>query len=469
MLAPCSAQCVRHNKDQYRTRKKQLKKRTQQQLKELGTGTKSKLRKLRKRRDDLLKTATEKYEPHLFRLRRTHEGKMQAEIEQHAAQLATLQGRRQERVEQTRDRFGKLRDENNRRHAEDWTNLAVTWKQACDAIAGTFQQVDRDSRRWFADWNPSPQAEERGLPWGLRFGKLAVTPERIPDGVPEDGQLVKPDWSGSTVPAFLPFPERMSLLIEANEHGRSEGIRALEAILLRAWLALPPGKLRCTIIDPVGRGENFAAFMHLADHERALVNSRIWTETGAHRAAADRPDRAHGERPAEVSCATSIEIAGRVQRPGRRGRRAVPLPGRRQLPGQLQPRGGRRLLSLASAGARCGIYTFVLADTRQPLPHGVDLGDLEKACTLLVWHDDRFVWQDEDFGRFPLHARASRRAKRLCTQSCRTSARRRSRRMRVEVPFASIAPPQDELVDRRQPRGHRRCRWAGPAPTGCST
>jgi hypothetical protein len=28
----------------------------------------------------------------------------------------------------------------------------------------------------------------------------------------------------------------------------------------------------------VGLGENFAGFMHLADHDEALVNSRIWTE-----------------------------------------------------------------------------------------------------------------------------------------------------------------------------------------------
>ena len=41
---------------------------------------------------------------------------------------------------------------------------------------------------------------------------------------------------------------------------------------------VPPGKVRFTIIDPVGLGENFAAFMHLADYDELLVTSRIWTE-----------------------------------------------------------------------------------------------------------------------------------------------------------------------------------------------
>ena len=44
----------------------------------------------------------------------------------------------------------------------------------------------------------------------------------------------------------------------------------------------------------------------------------------------------------------------------------------------------RRLISLASAGARCGIYTLVMVDAKQPMPHGVELADLEAACINLV-------------------------------------------------------------------------------------
>ena len=33
------------------------------------------------------------------------------------------------------------------------------------------------------------------------------------------------------------------------------------------------------IIDPVGLGQNFAGFMHLADYDEALVGGRIWTES----------------------------------------------------------------------------------------------------------------------------------------------------------------------------------------------
>ena len=50
-------------------------------------------------------------------------------------------------------------------------------------------------------------------------------------------------------------------------------------MMLRFLTSIPPGKVRFTIIDPVGLGENFAAFMHLADYDELLVTSRIWTET----------------------------------------------------------------------------------------------------------------------------------------------------------------------------------------------
>ena len=67
-------------------------------------------------------------------------------------------------------------------------------------------------------------------------------------------------------------------MLKAKDAGRPRAVQALQAIMLRLLTAIPPGKLRFTIIDPVGLGENFAAFMHLADYDEQLVGSRIWTE-----------------------------------------------------------------------------------------------------------------------------------------------------------------------------------------------
>ena len=48
--------------------------------------------------------------------------------------------------------------------------------------------------------------------------------------------------------------------------------------MLRFLTAVPPGKVRFTIFDPVGLGQNFSTFMNLKDVDELMVNSRIWTE-----------------------------------------------------------------------------------------------------------------------------------------------------------------------------------------------
>src|SRR5262249_49236274 len=259
---------VRQSREQYRAQKKQLRKRMKKQMAELTAVSRGKLTMLRRKRSEDRRDAEEKYEPMLFRLRRAHEAKTQADSEEHQAQLIVVQNRRDEMQRQAADRQRKLRDENNRRHAEDWTNLALNWKRTCDLVTTVFRQVDQESRRWFGSLDPAAHPLDRGMPWGLRFGTLDVRPQFVPHGIPAGGQILKPDFPLAG-PALLQFPEKAALLLETKEQGRREGLRALEAVLLRAWLALPPGKLRCTIIDPVGRGENFAAFMHLIDHEPA--------------------------------------------------------------------------------------------------------------------------------------------------------------------------------------------------------
>ena len=96
------------------------------------------------------------------------------------------------------------------------------------------------------------------------------------------------------LPAFLPFPDRCSVVLKARDDGRAAAVAALQAMMLRFLTGLPPGKVRFTIIDPVGLGENFAAFMHLADYDEKLVTVADLDRAAADRAAAGRPDRPHG-------------------------------------------------------------------------------------------------------------------------------------------------------------------------------
>ena len=159
--------------------------------------------------------------------------------------------------------------------------------------------------------------------------------------------------------------------------------------------------MRFTIIDPVGLGENFASFMHLADHDEQLVTSRIWTEPSQiERRLTDLTE--HMENVIQKYLRNeykSIEEynaqAGEVAEPYR-----VLVVA--NFPTNFSAETARRLVSIANSGAVCGVYVLVSVDSKQALPQGFDLADLEQACLNLSWGGAGFAWEDADFGPLPL-------------------------------------------------------------------
>src|SRR5204863_1921238 len=80
------------------------------------------------------------------------------------------------------------------------------------------------------------------------------------------------------IPALAAFPPAGNVLLKADGLGKEQAIDTLQYLALRFLTHLPAGKARLTIFDPVGLGDNFAALMHLADYDAALIAHRIWTE-----------------------------------------------------------------------------------------------------------------------------------------------------------------------------------------------
>src|SRR5262249_20840782 len=185
---------------------------------------------------------------------------------------------------------------------------------------------------------------------------------------------------------FLRFPDGCSLLLKARDQGRQRGVQAIQAVMLRLLTAIPPGKLRFTIIDPVGLGENFAAFMHLADYDEQLVGSRIWTEpqqiekrladvTGPMGTGLQKDLRKQYKTIEEYNA-----HAGEVAEPFR-----VLVVA--NFPANFTLESCRRLVSIVNSGPSCGVYTLITYDPKQPLPQGFNLADLEHGSINLVWKD----------------------------------------------------------------------------------
>ncbi len=334
-------------------------------------------------------------------------------------------------------------------HENEWNNLAERWRSGLAGVLSAVTAVNDQSAGLFPPWDeivPSTPADDfefpDAVPSGLRFGALSVPLADVPLAQPTDERLREGVPDQLTLPALLPFPNRGTLLFRAGGDGRAAAVQSIQAIMLRYLTALPPGKVRFTILDPVGLGENFAAFMHLADYDEALVASRIWSEAPhIEQRLADLT--AHMEVVIQKYLRNQFQTieeynlhAGEVAEPFR-----VLVVA--NFPTNFSVDAARRLLSIAASGARCGVNCLISVDPKVAMPQGFALKDLESAGTLLSWKDGHFSWKDADFQDFPLVLDVPPNDETATQIMHRVGTAARGVK-RVEVPFATVAPTMDQ-------------------------
>ncbi len=240
---------------------------------------------------------------------------------------------------------------------------------------------------------------------------------------------------------------------------------ALQAIMLRLLTAMPPGKVRFTIFDPVGLGENFSAFMHLADYEEQLVASRIWTD-GDHIEQRLADLTQHMENVIQVYLRNEFQsiqeynaFAGEMAEPYR-----VLVVA--NFPANFSETAAQRLKSIVASGARCGVFVLMSVDTRLPLPQHFHMADLEsRRPGAAVAGRAASRWQHPRLRAAGRRRWTSRRPPERFTEIVRTVGRavqgRRPRR--GALPLRRTRRGR-RLVDRRQPRRASTSPWAARAP-----
>ena len=367
-----------------------------------------------------------------------------------------IQERYQEDMRQLHAHREQLLKEIQERHDADWNTLVEDWRQAMTGMQSAVAEINETVRRLMPDWeaetwrNWQPPAS---VPPVLRLGQYHVRMDHVPRAIPADAGLRALTPSAFDLPALCDFPVSSSLLFQAADAGRAMAVQTLQAIVFRLLTALPAGKVRFVIVDPVGLGQNFAAFMHLADYDEQLVASRIWTETPhIEQRLADLT--LHMENVIQKYLRNQYETimdynaqAGEVAEPFR-----VLVVA--NFPVNFSPEAIRRLLSIMQSGPRCGVLTLVSVDTKVPLPKGFDLADLQQNSVNFTWDGQRFRWKDADFAPYPLTVDAPPNndfANRILTGIGEAAVNAQ----RVEVPFEFIAPPAEEWWHADSRRGLR--------------
>ncbi len=280
-------------------------------------------------------------------------------------------------------------------------------------------------------------------PW-FRFGSLAVHPARLPGGLPDDPAFVVPMPDTIEIPAALGFPHRGNLLFLTTPQSRPAALAAVQSLVTRLLVSIPPSKVRFTFIDPVGLGESFAAFMHLGDEYEQLVGERIWTEPRAiEQRLVDISE--HMETVIQKYLRNEFEdidaynlAAGEIAEPYRFLICA-------DFPANFSEQAAARMNSILRAGQRCGVHVILLRDAKSTLPDGISATDIEASCQVVrtdgaAPHSAAFA--SGPFASLPLTLDTPPRDELLIPMLSRV-ARVAKTSARVEVPFDAIAPKGD--------------------------
>ena len=391
--------------------------------------------------DAALALANGRYPELMENLTRQRDAKLQTSADDYPLRLEKLDSRfrwDQEKLQQEHESILQIIRQN---YEFDWQNMARTWHAVVDSVRTSADRLMADcglfSQRWpdlaFGNWTPADR-----IPLGIRLGEFTLDLEDIEYGMPENEELI-PEHSSFVLPAVLPFPTNKSMLIEAaGADARRAAVDLLQVAMLRLLTTLPPGEIRFTIIDPIGLGENFSAFMHLADYDELMVTNRIWTET-THIEQRLTDLTAHMETVFQTYLRNEFktieeynEFAGEVAEPYH----ILVLAG---FPANFSEQAARRLTSILSSGPRCGVYTLMSYDGNVMMPPHFDLPDVIENSTSLSFRGGQIQFDDEALGWLPLAVEVPPEADEFSRIVKRVGDESKDAR-RVEVSFERVVP-----------------------------
>ena len=324
--------------------------------------------------------------------------------------------------------------------------LTPPWRQNVLQACELLSSLDSDSLGSFpawstatcSNWSPPPSA-----PAAVRIGSLQVDLTKMAARLPASPAFALTGQTAFAAPFTLGFPDHGSLLIETDGDASAAATNVLSAIALRLLASLPPGRASFVFIDPVGLGRDFAGLMHLADYEETLIAQRIWTQSTQIEERLSELNE-HIEKVIQMylrnefaNIAEYNEQAGTI---AEKYRFLVVA----NFPSAFSETAAKRLLAIASSGARCGVHLLIHRDLRLPAPDPALDGELRLAClrVSLNGHSAKLLdWpsgaNSVTFEPPPTDHDATTLIHRIGRASIDSN--------RVEVPFAHIAPAADEF------------------------
>jgi len=394
-----------------------------------------------KQRQTSLREIELRHRDALDRIRQQFDETLQDTEARRQEQQTAQESRYREELSQIQQRYDSDMAACQGEHDESRRLLEERWDKGLACIQALLERAETLGESTVPDWAPlletSWRPPQTSIPYA-RFGAFALDFATLSKTVQERAGAALDPSTPASLPALLELPDRCSVLLESQRVGRQQALETLRAVMVRLFTSLPAGRVRFTILDPVGLGESFAGFMHAGDYQESLVGGRIWTETAQIRQQLEDLT-GHMENVIQKYLRNEFETieeynqqAGELAEPYRFLVIA-------DFPTHFAEEAAQRLSSIIQSGPRCGVHTLIAYDTRQELPPGIDIEDVRAVSVHLTHKTNGYVWRDRVLGKFDL-ALDTPPAEAALTQIMHTVGKATAESARVEVPFEAIAP-----------------------------
>lgn len=347
--------------------------------------------------------------------------------------------------------FTSARDADLAKLAEEeaaaWQKMEADWKSTVAPIYQAVAEMNGVLDPEFPAWSRAlvdGWSAPRSFASATKYGHMDLDLAKNPEGLPKDARLALPGPAQLSVPLALSFPHEGSILFETHDSGSATVVGTLNNVMLRLLAKTPPGKVAFTIIDPVGLGQNFAGIMHIADHEDAIINRRIWTQRDqVEERLSDLNE--HIEKVIQMylrnEYATITEYNEQAGSVAEKYHFLVVA----DFPAGFSDTAAKRLQSIAISGPRCGVYTLIHWDQRQPLPDGFVADELRQNSVFVRQDKGEFFIGQQSFKTNAKLIFDPPPSDELAVDLVHKIGKASIDSNRVEVPFEHIAPKPGEM------------------------
>ncbi len=191
------------------------------------------------------------------------------------------------------------------------------------------------------------------------------------------------------VAALVPMLCTSNLVFAGTGAALGTARDALVSVVVRLLAAVPPGKLRLTVMDALGLGSSFPELLHL---DERLRGPKVWHEESEILGAV-QDVTAHMSmviqrylRSDHASIDEYNRIAGEVAEPYR----LLVVAG---FPAGFRPEAAERLLSIAKNGPKLGVHVLLTLDEAAEPPQGFQRSELYRHATVLAAQGGRWAWR----------------------------------------------------------------------------